>query len=336
MQDDSPQDEPEESQSENSDVDDGEAVDISGIEIDVGNTDRTDSKGIEEPQRLVLDDSLTGELEHIVASDIFNDKSAQQDECLEIGWQRDASVFDDEGVLHAQWDIDLGEFLSDVEDDPDAATMLGTANEFDLDAEGSSTDDIEDAMHPNANEFNIDAEKYSSAVSLGNELLCDHSQVALVGEEVSAEPSDMCSSSLSFSQITVFPSPSHVWISLTLTASHTLLFTIAFMIFAVFTNAYLKLFTPTQFLIILLIWVLSYGLISLTCDAIYFMRQIYWALEFRQHGKVLENESGDDLFPEYSNELPQRIPTETTVFIALLTAVIAVTSYAVGVVSGAL
>ncbi|MGI9446039.1 MAG: hypothetical protein ACR2NI_00090 [Pirellulales bacterium] len=336
MQDDPPEDEPEESQSENSDVDDGDAVDVSGIEIEVGTTDGGDSNAEQElPQNLVLGDSLTGDIESIVASDIFN-YSVQRDEILEIGWQRDVSVFDDEGMLHAQWDIDLGEFLNDVDEDPDAATMLGTANEFDLDAEGSSTDDIEDAMHPNANEFNIDAEKYSSAVSLGNELLCDHSQVALVGEEVSAEPSDMCSSSLSFSQITVFPSPSHVWISLTLTASHTLLFTIAFMIFAVFTNAYLKLFTPTQFLIILLIWVLSYGLISLTCDAIYFMRQIYWALEFRQHGKVLENESGDDLFPEYSNELPQRIPTETTVFIALLTAVIAVTSYAVGVVSGAL
>ena len=34
------------------------------------------------------------------------------------------------------WDVDLKEFLNDVEDDPDAATMLGTANEFDLDASG--------------------------------------------------------------------------------------------------------------------------------------------------------------------------------------------------------
>ena len=39
------------------------------------------------------------------------------------------------------WDVDLGEFLNDIEEDPDAATMLGTANDFDLDAEGSSTDD---------------------------------------------------------------------------------------------------------------------------------------------------------------------------------------------------
>ena len=46
----------------------------------------------------------------------------------------------EDGKIQA-WDVDLGEFLNDVEDDPDAATMLGTANDFDLDAEGSSTDD---------------------------------------------------------------------------------------------------------------------------------------------------------------------------------------------------
>ena len=132
MQDDPPQDEPEESQSESSD--DGDAVEISGIEIWVGNTDGTDSKGIEEPQRLVLDDSLTGELEHIVASDIFNDKSAQQDECLEIGWQRDAYDSDEKLTAHAEGELT---WTNDVEDDPDAATMLGTANEFDLDAEGN-------------------------------------------------------------------------------------------------------------------------------------------------------------------------------------------------------
>ena len=46
-----------------------------------------------------------------------------------------------EGGEVKAWDVDLGEFLNDVEEDPDAATMLGTANEFDLDAEGSSADD---------------------------------------------------------------------------------------------------------------------------------------------------------------------------------------------------
>lgn len=46
-----------------------------------------------------------------------------------------------EGGEVKAWDVDLGEFLNDIEEDPDAATMLGTANEFDLDAEGSSADD---------------------------------------------------------------------------------------------------------------------------------------------------------------------------------------------------
>ena len=46
-----------------------------------------------------------------------------------------------EGDEVKAWDVDLGEFLNDIEEDPDAATMLGTANDFDLDAEGSSTDD---------------------------------------------------------------------------------------------------------------------------------------------------------------------------------------------------
>ena len=46
-----------------------------------------------------------------------------------------------EGGEVKAWDVDLGEFLNDVEEDPDAATMLGTANDFDLDAEGSSADD---------------------------------------------------------------------------------------------------------------------------------------------------------------------------------------------------
>ena len=36
------------------------------------------------------------------------------------------------------WDVDLGEFLNDVEDDPEAASMLGTPKKFDLDAEESS------------------------------------------------------------------------------------------------------------------------------------------------------------------------------------------------------
>ena len=91
----------------------------------------------------------------------------KKDRCLEIGWQRDAYDSDEKLTAHLEgeydkFDVDLGEFLSDVEDDPDAATMLGTAAEFDLDAEGgfgselneidpdseeSSQDELEDKKH---------------------------------------------------------------------------------------------------------------------------------------------------------------------------------------------
>ena len=169
MQDDSPHDEPEESQSENSDVDDGDAVDISGIEIEVGNTDGTDSKGIEEPQRLVLGDSLTGDIEAIVASDIFIDEDLAS-AVLEtdgsggrVAQKSDFTEVNDKGftieevipdgfisVLSCDADVYFGSLTDDD------ATMLGTANEFDLDA--GLEDDIEDAMHPNAKEFELDAE----------------------------------------------------------------------------------------------------------------------------------------------------------------------------------
>ena len=72
MQDDPPQDEPEESQSDKSDVDDGEAVDISGTEIEAGNTDGAVSNAEQElPQSLLPVDSLAGDIESIVASDVF-------------------------------------------------------------------------------------------------------------------------------------------------------------------------------------------------------------------------------------------------------------------------
>ena len=44
------------------------------------------------------------------------------------------------------WDVDLGEFLNEVEEDPDAATMLGAANEFDPDAEDSLEDEPEESQ----------------------------------------------------------------------------------------------------------------------------------------------------------------------------------------------
>ena len=166
----------------------GKSVDISGIDIDLSGVDIADSAAAEEPaQSLVLGDSLAGDIESIVASDIFideglasavfetdgsgsvviqdsgnieasnssdfienNDTSGIIDsDPLNDGSDIGSAISDvrmegglslEDGKIQA-WDVDLGEFLNDVEDDPDAATMLGTANDFDLDAEGSSTDD---------------------------------------------------------------------------------------------------------------------------------------------------------------------------------------------------
>ena len=75
MQDDPPEDEPEESQSDSSVVDDNDATEIGEAEIEKPNTGEADSAGTEEPaQSLVLGDSLAGDIESIVASDIFIDE----------------------------------------------------------------------------------------------------------------------------------------------------------------------------------------------------------------------------------------------------------------------
>ena len=166
----------------------GESIEISGIDIDLSGVDIADSAAAEEPaQSLVLGDSLAGDIESIVASDIFIDEGLasavfetdgsgsvviQDSGSIEASNSSDfiddnetSGIIDsdplsdgsdigsaisdvkmegglslEDGKIQA-WDVDLGEFLNDVEDDPDAATMLGTANDFDLDAEGSSTDD---------------------------------------------------------------------------------------------------------------------------------------------------------------------------------------------------
>ena len=164
----------------------GEEIEISGIDVDLSDVGLADPVGTEEPaQSLVLGDSLAGDIESIVASDIFVDEGLasavfETDGSGSVVVQDSGSIppgdvsgiiEDGSGIIDSDltgdgsdvgsalsdvkmegglsledgkiqaWDVDLGEFLNDVEDDPDAATMLGTANEFDLDAEGSSTDD---------------------------------------------------------------------------------------------------------------------------------------------------------------------------------------------------
>lgn len=80
---------------------------------------------------------------------------------LEVGWQRDAAGLDESGVLHKEadfksssnlggddvkpWDVDLSEFMNNVEVDADAATMLGGNGEFDLDAEATTDDPSQSA-----------------------------------------------------------------------------------------------------------------------------------------------------------------------------------------------
>ena len=151
-----------------------EEIEVSGIDVDLSDVGLADSVGTEEPaQSLVLGDSLAGDIESIVASDIFVDEGFasavfETDESGSVVVQGSGSLdlSDTSGIIEDNnevgsaisdvkmegglsledgkiqaWDVDLGEFLNDVEDDPDAATMLGIANDFDLDAEGSSTDD---------------------------------------------------------------------------------------------------------------------------------------------------------------------------------------------------
>jgi hypothetical protein len=50
-----------------------------------------------------------------------------------------------EGDEVKPWAVDLGEFLNDAEDDAHAATMLGTADQFDLGHEGSGDDPSQSA-----------------------------------------------------------------------------------------------------------------------------------------------------------------------------------------------
>jgi len=75
MQDDPLNDELDESQSDSSDVDDNDATEISEAETEKPNTGDADSNGVEEPpQSLLLGDSLAGDIESIVASDVFVDE----------------------------------------------------------------------------------------------------------------------------------------------------------------------------------------------------------------------------------------------------------------------
>ena len=154
----------------------GDGIDLSGADIDL--SDVSKSGEADAPQSLLLGDSLAGDIEDIVAaSDILgasvgleadasgsfiikNNDAKQSNELSGIidsdptleGSNIGSSLSGESGVYMEgglsleggevkAWDVDLGEFLNDIEEDPDAATMLGAAPEFDLDAEGSSAED---------------------------------------------------------------------------------------------------------------------------------------------------------------------------------------------------
>ena len=165
----------------------GDEIELSGIDVDLSDVGSAASGTAEEPaQSLLLGDSLAGDIESIVASDIFVDEGLASvvletdgsgsllvqgsglKENNEISGIESSGIIDSDPTIEGSdvgsaisgesgvimegglslegdevkaWDVDLGEFLNDIEEDPDAATMLGTANDFDLDAEGSSTDD---------------------------------------------------------------------------------------------------------------------------------------------------------------------------------------------------
>ena len=163
----------------------GEEIEISGIDVDLSDVGLADPVGTEEPaQSLVLGDSLAGDIESIVASDIFVDEGLasavfETDGSGSVVVQDSGSILpgdvsgiieDGSGIIDSDltgegsdvgsalsdvkmegglsledgkiqaWDVDLGEFLNDVEDDPEAASMLGTPKKFDLDAEESSNE----------------------------------------------------------------------------------------------------------------------------------------------------------------------------------------------------
>ena len=150
MQDDPLQDEPDESHGENSDVDENDATEISEAETEKPNTGEVDSNGLEDPsQSLVLGDSLAGVLPSdasgIIEDEIKSTDVGSSESEIHYGTKRFLQAFFPfaewgfSGGVEA-WDVDLGDFLNDVEDDPRAASMLGTPKKFDLDAEGSSQD----------------------------------------------------------------------------------------------------------------------------------------------------------------------------------------------------
>lgn len=101
------------------------------------------------------DDGSIAEVEGAEGSGILVDSGAGSGAgsgASDVGSQisGDSGVFIEGGInLEGDdvkpWDVDLGEFMADVEEDADAATMLGGNGEFDLDAEATAEDPSQSA-----------------------------------------------------------------------------------------------------------------------------------------------------------------------------------------------
>jgi len=98
---------------------------------------------------LLADDISVDEPEGAEGSGILVDSGAGSG-ASDVGSEIGSGVFIEGGInLEGDdvkpWDVDLGEFMNDVEEDADAATMLGGNGEFDLDAEATADDPSQSA-----------------------------------------------------------------------------------------------------------------------------------------------------------------------------------------------
>ena len=214
----------------------------------------------------------------------------------------------------------------DVEDDPNAATLLGTANEFDLDA--GLENDIEDAMHPNTNEFDLDAEN----------------------------PSHSCMWSSSFDLTSDWRlCLSEILYCYRLYASFAFYTAMVFICFGALINNYLQILNNKQSLLVVLIWMASFWLGCLCCNFINFARRRRWyKKQESESSDVLDVSSlSDSMAPApytdghgrkrfwyyketWSDSAPKRIHVTTTFFVALCTSMLAVTSYQIFIFFNAL
>lgn len=133
-----------------------EEIEVSGIDVDLSDVGLADSVGTEEPaQSLVLGDSLAGDIESIVASDIFVDEGLasavfETDESGSLVSQGSGSILagdasgiieDGSGIIDSDSLIDdsnVGSAISDVKMEGGLSLEDGKIQAWDVDLENSS------------------------------------------------------------------------------------------------------------------------------------------------------------------------------------------------------